>query len=256
MAGGHCLSVYITGILPSLIIWELWKERNNRRHGEKRRTASSIIECIKTWVRELPFPAKVGTHGSVRDGLLLQCFGFSAPSPRRKRPIPVYRCPPFVSVKLNVDGACRGNPDLGGGGGIIRDRQGEVLVAFSNFYGPCTNSLAKLRALRDGLKLCKVMGLMDEVVNYDLEATVKVVSLKRCSLWGGWYYFKEILELVASMRAHVSFAFWESNWAADWLTSLSCDTETSARFQPGSMPLGPLQGILRENKAGLPVLRS
>ncbi|XP_043694481.1 uncharacterized protein LOC122645214 [Telopea speciosissima] len=178
------------------------------------------------------------------------------PSPRRGRPIPVYWCPPNVSVKLNVDGACRGNPGLGGGGGVVRNTRGEVLAAFSNFYGYYTNSIAELRALRDGIALCQALGFSDVVVNSDSANTARMINQNRCNLWQGWYWFQEIMSLVSEGRASVVFAFRESNRAADWLANLACDSGSSITFHQDDIPSSKLQVILREDKAGLPMLRS
>ncbi|XP_043721092.1 uncharacterized protein LOC122668617 [Telopea speciosissima] len=108
------------------------------------------------------------------------------PSPSKwKPPIPVYWCPSFGSDKLNVDSACKGNPRLSGGGGVVRNKEGVVLVAFSNFYGEGTNSIAELRALQNGLSLSVDLGLSDLVVNSDLVMTVRMVNQVKCNLWKG-----------------------------------------------------------------------
>ncbi|KAL3529167.1 hypothetical protein ACH5RR_008489 [Cinchona calisaya] len=42
-------------------------------------------------------------------------------------------------INLNVDDASKGNPCLSAGRGIIRDNSGNIIIAFSNFYGDGTN---------------------------------------------------------------------------------------------------------------------
>ncbi|XP_042490330.1 uncharacterized protein LOC122070272 isoform X3 [Macadamia integrifolia] len=42
-AGNNSICEYITGLVSSLIVWELWKERNSVRHGEGSHIARSII---------------------------------------------------------------------------------------------------------------------------------------------------------------------------------------------------------------------
>lgn len=63
-------------------------------------------------------------------------------------------------VKLNVDGSCRGNPGTCGGGGVIRDSVGTVLGGFSACFGQGTNNEAELRALKEGVALCKSLGYL------------------------------------------------------------------------------------------------
>ncbi|XP_043692976.1 uncharacterized protein LOC122643420 [Telopea speciosissima] len=61
-------------------------------------------------------------------------------------------------MKLNVDGASKGNSGPSGGGGVIRDSSGNVVMAFANFYGHCTNTEAEMRLILDGLQLCASKG--------------------------------------------------------------------------------------------------
>ncbi|XP_043696895.1 uncharacterized protein LOC122647603 [Telopea speciosissima] len=168
LASYRCISDYIVGLLPALIVWELWKERNNRRYGETRRTVSTIIDRVRRWVKELPIPSQVGKRGSARDGLIQQWFELVVPPAKASRPIPVF----------------------------------------------------ELRALRDGLRLCHDRGYVDVLVHSDSETTVTQINHKKCNLWQGWYWFDEILQLMAATRATVTFAFRESNRAADWLFNL------------------------------------
>ncbi|XP_043693070.1 uncharacterized protein LOC122643520 [Telopea speciosissima] len=134
-------------------------------------------------------------------------------------PIPVYWYPPFNAVKLNVDGACRGNPGSGDGGGIIRGYDGRILAAFANFYGDCTNSIVEIRALRDDLQICAEMGFSYFHVNSDSTMVVRCTSSKRCNLWKGWYWFHEIQVLIDSLRPMITFTCREGNSVADWLAN-------------------------------------
>ena len=44
-------------------------------------------------------------------------------------------------VKLFSDGACRGNPGIGGAGAVITDDSGHVLWEGSQYLGQCTNNI-------------------------------------------------------------------------------------------------------------------
>ncbi|XP_043699844.1 ribonuclease H-like [Telopea speciosissima] len=159
-------------------------------------------------------------------------------------------CCAFPDVKLNVGGACRGNPGVGGGGGIIRNGEGKILAAFANYYGACNNSIAVFRALRDGLKLCAEMGFSDSSL------VVHSVSTKRCNIWKGWYWFHEIMTLVQALRPMVTFTFREGNRAADWLANYACDSVSSTTFTDWADTPTDLRKIIWEDAAGLPVIRT
>lgn len=54
-------------------------------------------------------------------------------------------------VKLNTDGASKGNPCPAGAGGIFRDEAGNWLGGFMNSLGVATSMCAELGAIRSGL---------------------------------------------------------------------------------------------------------
>ncbi|XP_043720986.1 uncharacterized protein LOC122668491 [Telopea speciosissima] len=160
-------------------------------------------------------------------------------NPVGKPPIPVCWWPSARTIKLNVDGACKGNPGIGGGGGVVRDGEGKVLWAFSNFYGHCTSSQAELRALRDGLLICKELGYAAFNVNSDSAIMVQMVNQRKCQLWKGWYWFEDTIKISCSCQLAVSFAYRESNRAADWLANSSCETGGNSVYRSDSaLPRG------------------
>ena len=57
-------------------------------------------------------------------------------------------------LRLNTDGSSLGNLGLAGGGGIIRDEEGNWIVGFARNIGITNNFQAELWGLRDGLTLC------------------------------------------------------------------------------------------------------
>lgn len=55
--------------------------------------------------------------------------------------------PPSLSLKLNTYGCSKGNPGPSGGGGLLRNDLGMVLLAFSVDLGLCSSLEAEARAL-------------------------------------------------------------------------------------------------------------
>ena len=54
--------------------------------------------------------------------------------------------------RLYSDGACRGNPGVGGAGAVITDAEGSVIWEGKEYLGHCTNNIAEYKALILGLK--------------------------------------------------------------------------------------------------------
>lgn len=54
--------------------------------------------------------------------------------------------------KLFSDGACRGNPGIGGAGAVITDGDEKIIWEGKEYLGYCTNNIAEYKALILGLK--------------------------------------------------------------------------------------------------------
>nr|XP_023914616.1 uncharacterized protein LOC112026163 [Quercus suber] len=66
----------------------------------------------------------------------------------------------------------KGVPWAAGGGGLIRDDQGNWIMGFSRKIGKANSFLAETWVLRDGLLLCIQLNLNDVVVELDAKALV------------------------------------------------------------------------------------
>ncbi|GLJ49536.1 hypothetical protein SUGI_1050340 [Cryptomeria japonica] len=65
-----------------------------------------------------------------------------------------WKAPLVGWLKLNFDGACRGNLEVFGYGVVIRNSEGKLLFGIYGAMGVATNNEAEIRALVEGLKLC------------------------------------------------------------------------------------------------------
>lgn len=63
-----------------------------------------------------------------------------------------------------MDGCSKGNPGPTGGGGIIRNHNGNFMRVFADFYGECSNNLAEAKAMYKSILLCIIKGLTNVVV--------------------------------------------------------------------------------------------
>ncbi|MGP8153420.1 MAG: ribonuclease HI family protein [Smithella sp.] len=80
------------------------------------------------------------------------------------------------SYKLFSDGACRGNPGIGGAGAVITDASESVIWESKEYLGHCTNNIAEYRALILGLKGALAHGYKNLEVYLDSELLVKQIN--------------------------------------------------------------------------------
>jgi len=65
-------------------------------------------------------------------------------------------------MKLNTDGAAFGNPIQVGGGGVLRDSNGDWVVGFIRKLGSMSSVLVELWALKDGLLLARQLDIYSQ----------------------------------------------------------------------------------------------
>jgi ribonuclease HI len=80
------------------------------------------------------------------------------------------------NYKLFSDGACRGNPGVGGAGAVIMDDRENVIWEGKEYLGHCTNNIAEYRALILGLKGALANGYKSLEVYLDSELLAKQIN--------------------------------------------------------------------------------
>lgn len=128
--------------------------------------------------------------------------------------------------RLYSDGACRGNPGVGGAGAVITDAEGSVIWEGKEYLGHCTNNIAEYKALILGLKGALAEGYKNLEVYLDSELLanqingsyrVKNENLKEL--------MKEVRGLLNSFDAiEVKHVLRSHNSHADRLANLAIDT--------------------------------
>lgn len=75
-------------------------------------------------------------------------------------------------LTLNIDGSSSSNSGPAGGGGLIRDENGDWVTGFVRRIGNTNSFIAKLWALRDGLQLCLQIHAHSVIIESDAKAIV------------------------------------------------------------------------------------
>jgi hypothetical protein len=151
-------------LLPGFILWQTWKERNRRIF---KNTSLPWHHC---WSQ---------CHRNIVETLLLRkwsdadtaCPPSELPILQHWMPLPPPQTPSIPSppspssqpsrwtpppedfVKLNFDGASKGNPGDAGYGVVFRNQAGQILVIGAGSLGHTTNNVAELWGLIKGLQL-------------------------------------------------------------------------------------------------------
>ena len=125
--------------------------------------------------------------------------------------------PPLGWMKLNNDGSALGNPGKAGGGGLIRDHQGNWVRGFARAHGNTSSSITELWALRDGLEIAKDLGLNNLIVEMDALSIVLLMNNTKANLLMEPLLFDCRKLLAAIPNKRVVHTFCEANQCADIL---------------------------------------
>jgi ribonuclease HI len=129
------------------------------------------------------------------------------------------------NYRLYSDGACRGNPGIGGAGAVITDAAGNVVWEGKEFLGHCTNNIAEYKALILGLKGALAQGYNNLEVYLDSELLARQINgsyrVKNESLKN---LMAEIRSLLSSLKAvQVKHVLRSHNSHADRLANTAID---------------------------------
>lgn len=111
-------------VLPSFIIWELWRRRNKMKHEGKRISVARITHnvtrslFVMLQIRKLNMTRSSDWPGMIRE-METYC-------PKMKVKKVLWEFPPEGWVKYNTDGTSRGNPGLNSYALCLRDDRGDI----------------------------------------------------------------------------------------------------------------------------------
>ena len=120
-------------------------------------------------------------------------------------------------MKLNFDGFALGNSGKVGGGGLIRDHQGNWIRGYTRPLGNTSNFIAELWALRDGLTIAKELEINNLIVEMDALSVVMLMNNSSTNLLMEplLFDYRNLLKDIPNKR--IVHTFREANQFADAL---------------------------------------
>jgi ribonuclease HI/exonuclease III len=236
---------------PSAIVWALWWERNKRifRHVSSHvskvqdQIEKSISESVNSSIASVSFNHYLSAWDStiIQNWKAIRIPMGTHPNPKLSGKVDrsnVRWTPPLSGfVKINFDGASRGNPGKSGIGVCIRDECGRVLAIKSQALPPGTNNMAEAHALLAGLILARRNGFHSVHIEGDSMIIIKACLSKNSFNWKITYILKQIWGLLDSFREYqISHIYREGNSVADYLANMGCDDQHAEFVASASHP--------------------
>lgn len=175
-------------VMPKLICWHIWLERNQRIFKDKKSASkitwvkikSHLKDCMGDQINRIDLTEQEILWGASLD--LQFSDKVKAPSPPLK-PWQIHLkdtefaefCIKKARKSLFFYGASKGNPSKSGAGGVIKSVEGRTEARYAWGVGINTSIQAEALALLQGLKVLKTLGIKDAVVFGDSQTIIKAI---------------------------------------------------------------------------------
>jgi hypothetical protein len=180
-------------LLPGFILWQTWKERNQRIFRNIslpwqqcwKQCHRNVLETLnlRNW-SDADLACPPSEFSILRHWTPLPTLQERPPPPSSTFPScspSLWSPPPEDFVKLNFDGASKGNPGAVGYGVVIRNHYGHILDIAAGPLGHSTKNVAELWGLIKGLQLAIKNNYTKMIVEGDSQV---IISLLRRILHG------------------------------------------------------------------------
>lgn len=135
----------------------------------------------------------------------------------------LWECPSPRWVKVNIDGASRGNPGRSSIGFVLRNEEGDVLYARGKEVQEGTNSESEARAMLEALRYCVEHDFILIELHKDSMLIKNVMTGEWTVPWSVAAYVEEIKELMTQCNVTVDHTLREGNRLADHLANFTLD---------------------------------
>ncbi|MQL68626.1 hypothetical protein Taro_000903 [Colocasia esculenta] len=219
-----------------LILWEIWRARCSLRFEGKRLSFHRITYNINFMIS---LSLEAANFRVVSPGQKLQdiySLGFSLSIKHVSFKL-IRWIPPSKGLVLNVDGASKGNPGTCGGGGCVRDCNGNLLFAFAHFCGFGSSLIAETRSLCDGLRLALDHSFHLTEIKSDSLTLVNSISSMKVPSWKCLHWWRDALSIIQTFDINIKHTYRQANQLADALANIGCSSQSNVLyFSAGSLP--------------------
>ncbi|XP_070017599.1 uncharacterized protein [Nicotiana sylvestris] len=217
-----CLSLKpVMQELPSCVVWELWKRRNSMKYGEAV-TTSRMIYQVST---NLQASVKVRKPGMDMvphkwQDLLAMMKNFT---PKLKVTKVMWEFPSAGWLKVNTDGASRGNPGRSSIGFCIRNENGDIIKSVGKEIEEITNTVAEAKAMVEALRFCRFHQYSHVWLQTDSMLLKKIMDGIWKPPWIISEQVEEIMQLMNGSNYTITHIHREGNKLADHLANYALD---------------------------------
>ncbi|XP_027120510.1 uncharacterized protein [Coffea arabica] len=240
--------------IPVVVLWFLWRSRNDARFGNIPSAYSKVIFDVNGWLVATGAARMLNRFQLEGDTDTYFARYFRIKPGKSLRPKAIsWMKPPRGSIKLNTDASVTNG--LAKGGGVIRDFEGKMLGAFYKEFGECEVVHAEGLALLTGLQWCVETGLSGILVEVDSLALARLVTSQSVGKWPLCSVLSQIRLLLGKVNGAISHIYHEANAVADSLAALSLESSW-VTFQSHQQLPSRARSLIHLDAIGYPYIRN
>ncbi|GLJ44143.1 hypothetical protein SUGI_0920550 [Cryptomeria japonica] len=135
-----------------------------------------------------------------------------------------WKAPPVGWLKLNFDGACRGNLGVFGFGAMIRNSEGKLILGIYGAMGEATNNEAEICALMEGLKLCVTNKMTKLIIKGDSLIIIQGIIKGGFQSWKLNKWIRCVSRLLSDIGLYeIAHIYKQGNRVADCVANMGTD---------------------------------
>ena len=147
-------------------------------------------------------------------------------------------------LKLNVDGSVKRNPGCSGGGAVLRNQRGQLVLVASRYYGIGTNMAAELYH-NFGLSKYQL------IIETDSQILMNMVKDQfKCS-WKYWPLIYQLHQLLHALKFEINHIYREANSVADFLANQGVEDRADKEYVSASMLSAEGRNLLLQDQLQL-----
>ncbi|CAI9102756.1 OLC1v1001076C1 [Oldenlandia corymbosa var. corymbosa] len=223
----------IKKVLPSFIVWELWKARNKFFFGNVDSTFSGVIKAIKEHLHGMMLVHRLKARNVVERESLQLIFPNTPFSLKQKKVRKVSWQQQHKHV-LNTDGSS--NSQAAGYGFVIRGEKGFFLYGEVGFLGSGDSLQAEVYGLLFGVRKCEHLDLFQVEVQTDNQFLANILASGGPCPWRFYFELREIRAILERRDYSIHHIYREANAVADSLARCASDEVSAEFFSLGDLP--------------------
>ncbi|OIT32912.1 putative ribonuclease h protein, partial [Nicotiana attenuata] len=157
--------------------------------------------------------------------------------------------------KLNTDGSSMGRDKKVVAGGILRDHQGSMIMAFSVSMIFCSNNMAETQTANFGLQWYIDYNIKNFNLEMDSKILVDMIKGINKPSWKLHHWIAKIQEKQKFFKADVIHCYREANMVADSLAKFGAIEDASRIFSQINELPRHVKGAFILDKIGMPNFR-